>query len=1039
MNEVDQNVEEPTSRTNSWPAWAAESKPHGFMHRKELATKFADWMEQYAKDLWYGNKGFALTSGEHEATLDTMLGIADTSSDRRILENWWVTLVTAGNREGIWKISLPSKQVPLPDVAPVFVPMDFQLLKHYRLLEKGIIRLVCGGLKPEQLRYAVLCSSVFFGGIASSLRFAALCALNASDITGNKDVLWATLKIPDGRNAIRSVRWYPDSLTTSLIVRLLKTGQWNVALAESGRPNGRLLDSLHRLGLGTWPEQWTEAELLRAAQVSLFLEHMGVVAGYLCDQFVSYSIPESVLHRIAGWKFAEKMPESEGSFVHKVPQDNIVTEHVPTFIPAVRNISQRELVRKITAILKENRQAHAKLSALQKEYGGGMWPIIYYLIEWAKWRVRPATGEGGILPVSVLRYFRPLAKSIIYEAEDEDILSFDVEDFETLYEITAASIKGENERAKVWATLRNFHDFMFLCGVPDIEFRELDGYSSDQSTGNVSANLITEAEFRQFKQVFFSNDQGKNSLTGERVFFAAMLGFRAGLRRREAQMLRMHDYHPGPEPLLLIRPSKFASLKSNSSNRRIPLKALLPSDEFNAFVSFMERRHSVLAGQQGFIFADFHTPTTPPSQARLIDPVTQAFYVICGSGRSNFCFHHLRHSFSNWLFLALLASDQHVLLSERPNFMDSDLLQEKHIQVIRDSLFPRLPGTPSAPDRRHLYQVAAFMGHLSPVTTLRSYLHLLDWIAARSLDISLENKLAGLEGPDLGRICGLSQSAPYKFPYRSFVNSPLRFMREFVRARGKFRKEQSQLQADISDTLQRIYDSLNVSTLPDIRLVITVIARRNANVNVDSLSRNFAVSPIAIEESYRAYLRMYAKQSVHHPKSQVPMPSAPRTRKDQSEFWRIIEETEKSLGSTENRQYLEVAAECLIRRNGPRSGRLYFAKRVQDAPNIARGILLMGIPPDQIKLVVRQVAFAEPVNQDLEKVVDAIRKCGIEIVLEQLGWERRSKKSDRIRLDISIYNSVDGECKRSEGRVRGLNYAALWIIFTKCVFHTTQR
>ena len=1029
MNETDQKAKEPKARTVNWPIWASEAQPHGMERRKKLSAEFARWMEQHAEALWSGNSEVVLTAVEHEAVLENMLGIADTSSDRRILENWWCRLVTAGNRAGIWKIALPSKQVSLPDVLPVFVPMDFQFLQYYRPLETGIIRLACGTLTPEQLMHVVLCASVFFGGIASSSRFAALCALNASDVTGNETLLWATLKIPDARNVFRSVRWYPDSLTATLIVRLLKTGQWNATLGAVARPNGRLLDSLCRLGLGTWPDQWSEADLLRAVQVSLFLEHMGVVAGYLSGQFVSHSLSEGVLHRISGWEYVEKEPMS-GESGHIVPQGNVVQEHVPTFIPAVKNISQQELVRKITTILKESRKTHAKLGALQKEYVGGMWPIIHYLIEWAKWRIRPSTGESGIVPASVLRYFRPLAKSIIYEVEDEDILNFDVEDFETLYELAAASIKGDKERARVWATLRNFHDFMFFSGAPDIDFRELDGYTSDQSTGNVSANLITEAEFRQFKKIFFPDGQVENSLVSERVFFAAMLGFRAGLRRREVQMLRMHDYHAGPEPFLLIRPSKFASLKSNSSNRRIPLKALLPSDEFNAFVSFMDRRYSVLAGQQGFIFAEIHTPDTPPAQERLIDPVTQAFYVICGSGRSNFCFHHLRHSFSNWLFLALLASDQPELMEQRPEFLDSDLFLDKHIQIIRDSLFPRLTGMPPSPDRRHLYQVAAFMGHLCPVTTLRSYLHLMDWIAARSLDIALAKKLAGLEASDLGRICGLSPSVPYKAPYRNLVGTPLAFLRKSVLVRGKFRKKQSKLRSNILDTLKRIYDSLNVPTLPDMRLVMTLIARRKANENIDSLTRNFAVSPIAIEESYRAYLRMYAKQSVQHPKIQVQMPSAPRTKRDQNEFWRIIEETGKSLKKVENRQYLNAAAECLIRRNGPRSGRLYFGKRVQDAPNIARGILLMGIPPQQVKLVIRQVSVTESVNRNIENIVETIRKCGIEIVSEQLNWEKRSMKSDLIRLDISTALSVDGRSNRSEGRVRGLNYAVLLVAFT---------
>lgn len=1026
MNEEKKDIEESLGRAgSSWPSWAINSIPHGLTRRQELSEKFASWVGHHAKDLWDGVNGLKFDRDEHQVIFGRLLNTANNSSEGRILAKWWCMLVMAGNKLGIWKIFLPAGEVTLPAIPPVFVPMDFQLLQHYRPLEEALIRLACSDLNTDQLKHAVLCSAVFFGGIASSGRLAALSALKSSDITGNKSLLWAMLEIPDGRNATRLIRWYPDSLTGSLIVRLRETGAWTSSLLDVGRPKHRLITAIDNLGLGTWPATWSDNELLRAVQTSLFLEHIGVVAGYLCDQFVSYSLSDTTLHRIAQWKSAENELPSESFKAHESVEGDFVPIHVPVFSPSVTHISQRESLQRIYAVLKNGRDVHAKLSNLQKEIGAEMWPVTHYLIEWAKWRISPATGENGIRPISVLRYLRPLAKTIIYEADDEDLLSLDVEDFEILYELATANIKGSKERAKVWATLRSFHDFLFLCGAPDIDFRELDGYGSDQPSGSVLANLVTEAEFRQFKKIFFQPDKSQSSLASQRLFFAAMLGFRAGLRRREVQMLRMTDFHPGPEPFLVIRPSKFATLKSNSSNRRIPLKALIPTDEFDAFVSFMAQRDLLLGGQPGFIFSEYYSPDTPPSQGKLIDPVTEAFHVICGNGRSNFCFHHLRHSFSNWLFLALLASDQPELIVERPEYLDSELLQGNHIQVIRDTLFPRLPGTPVSPDRRHLYQVAAFMGHLSPLTTLRSYLHVLDWVAVRSLDLSLENKLSDLGATELGRVCGMSASAPYKNPYRDLANQPVRFLREFILSRGKFRKRDAKF-TDPCVHLQKIQDLLKVQALPDIRLVMIVIARRIVLENSDSLTRNFAISPDTVEASYRAYMRMYAKQSVKNPKTNVPIPSIPRNRRDQIEFWRILEGTEKAYKIPENRQCLSLAAECLIRRSGPRYGRLYFGKRVIDAPDIARAILLMGIPPDQVKLVLREVPSEEHMSKVIETVVDAIRKIGIGVVTEPLSWQTRSKKSDLLRLDISL---GDGLKHRSEGRVRGLNYAALLLTF----------
>lgn len=1013
----------------SWPAWAIDRAPHGLERREELFSHFVKWMDQRANDLWIGKKGFELGGEAHQALVGHLLNTASNSSERRILANWWDTLIATGNSTGIWKIAFPAREVVLPDTPPVFVHGDFQLLQRYRLIEEGLFRLVCSDLHLNQLRDVLICSAVLFGGIASVGRFNSLCALKSTDLNGDSSLLWATLQIPDGRKSMRTIRWYPDSLTGTLMVRFLKTGLWTGSLGVSGQSN-KLTIVLQRLGFTDWPETWSDVKLLRAVQVALLLEQMGIVAAFLSDRFITHSLPEIGLHRIAEWKIGEDENRDEHASPYVIAPSNSYYDDAPAFNPGVNFKSQREIANEVISILKRGKQAGDKLSDIQKKLREEMWPVTYYLIEWAKWRIRPGTGEKGIQPVSVLRYLRPLVKTLIYEAESEDILSLDVEEFETLYELAAANVRCDDERARVWNTLRSFHDFMFICGVPDIDFRELDGFTSEQSHGNVSANLVTEAEFGQFKAIFFSAAQDSISLAQRRVFFAAMLGFRTGLRRREVQMLLMRDYHPGPEPFLIIRPSKFATLKSNSSNRRIPLKALLPSDELGAFVAFMAQRKEISDVQLSFVFADHYTPDTPPSQARLIDPITEAFKLICGKGRANFCFHHLRHSFSNWLFLALLSSDQPELLTERAHFIDSDLLQSQHIQTIRDSLFPRLTDTPAFPDRRHLYQVAAIMGHLSPLTTLRSYLHLLDWIAMRSLDTALESKMALLDNSALGRICGLSPSAPYKKTYSTLVGQPTRFLREFIRSRGKLKKEAAPNRTYLSKELQRVLDSVNVPTLPDIRLVMTLVGRRMDLGDSIYLARNFAVSSNAIDEAYRSYMRMYAKQSVRKPKISIAKPAVPRTKKDSTTFLRIIEATERAYKNTENRKFLRLAAECLIRRTGPRTGKLYFGKRVQDAPDIVRGILLMGILPDQVKLVLRQVNSDEPENQGLARIVEDIRKSGIKVITEPLDWEARSKKSDCIRLDISSHHSAGNDRNnRSEGLVRGLNYAAMWIAF----------
>ena len=82
--------------------------------------------------------------------------------------------------------------------------------------------------------------------------------------------------------------------------------------------------------------------------------------------------------------------------------------------------------------------------------------------------------------------------------------------------------------------------------------------------------------------------------------------------------------------------------------------------------------------------------------------------------------------------------------------------------------------------------------------------------------------------------------------------------------------------------------------------------------------------------------------------------------------------------------------------------------------------------------MLRQVSADGQLDQILDSCIDDIHKSGIAVVQEPLDWTIRNKKSDRMRLEVDIYNAhMDGSRVRSEGRVRGLNYAAMWILLAK--------
>lgn len=657
-----------------------------------------------------------------------------------------------------------------------------------------------------------------------------------------------------------------------------------------------------------------------------------------------------------------------------------------------------------------------------------MWPVTHALIGWTMWRLKPECPQGKIEASSAQTYFRTLAVHLIYEAEDLDLLDLEVGDFETLYELAAKRVGTGTRRAYFWGRLRNFHDYLFLGGAPDIDLRELDGWVAKGSV-RVSANLITEKEFQYFKGALnFDRDHPAANI----VFLAGVLGYRAGLRRREVQMLRIHDLHPGPEPFLLIRPSKLASLKSSASRRRIPLKALLPNDELVALMSFHERRKAQVEGNDGLLFANADTHWTPVPYSTLIDPVTALFAAITDQQGVPFRFHHLRHSFANWLTVALLATDEPELLTGKLPFLDAHLLGHDSLTQLRACFYPTLEETAPYPERRHLYQVAALMGHLSPSTTCQSYLHLLDWLSGRYLDLALEHRLRDLGAANLGRICGLSSSMPTKGAYRHLACKPVSFMRHYIAMRAKPRTVELD-HAAAARELPRLDDLIKPS-LPTPALLVTLLRRHFGGTPIPRLEEIFGISSRAIEAAAQAYLRMYAKQSVKTPKASIPIPSPPRTRKDQDDYCRILARAYTSAAQTEHRPAMSALAEALIQRTGPTTGKIYFGTEGRDVKLILQGLFLLGISAADMKLVVRRPAGITEVPDFIIEAVDHARRLSIAIGSEVLEWEKREMKRILLRLEVRDTRASGSHAgEYSEGRIRGLNHAATWIRFIECM------
>jgi hypothetical protein len=165
----------------------------------------------------------------------------------------------------------------------------------------------------------------------------------------------------------------------------------------------------------------------------------------------------------------------------------------------------------------------------------------------------------------------------------------------------------------------------------------------------------------------------------------------------------------------------------------------------------------------------------------------------------------------------------------------------------------------------------------------------------------------------------------------------------------------------------------------------------------------------------------------------MPLPLPPRTREDAAEFWRILESTVTSFKSQTNRPAMVSAARVLIERNGPSTGNIYFGKHPSSAPTTVDGLIAMGIPAHIMHMDIRTPDNVKNSKAVLQSTIAEISSKGVPIANIPLDWEQRNAVGEVLRLRISnqIASDVSRSLRRNVGRIKGLNFAAMWLVFAQ--------
>lgn len=663
-----------------------------------------------------------------------------------------------------WRVNPPPRVMPLPKPANPFTlsavtaVYDFQV--ELEVFQKTLFKDWDPGTGDKALlrRWGrLLYSAVALGGLLDRYALVSLTqSINKVQRYGGE--VWIDLfdvkDVTQGKRVLR--RWYPDPVSLLLISEFQVSPQFQkldeaihwcfkalAAFRGSMGFSGAIYEARKWHGRAcTWMAMSLPAYLVR----------------YACGEQRSTSFKPEVWLRILHGKPVPVIVDTNDSTpIESNPNDYAVIERAASlknrslktkpghgdirrayqkFYQALTR--QKDVAGKSESELVRG-EVITRIVEAENEVGPcGM--VLEALVAWIKKKLK----DKQLVRSSAAQYFSSIGRELVDRLGKEDLRNLSEEEFEAVYgEIIDGADKTATKQAKAMQ-LQQFHQFMTVTyGVVPLQFQfsEELGFVVDADAG-----FLTEAEYQL---VLNRLKMAAVNVKSEIVMIAFVLGYRCGCRINECAHIKLDDLQyvgmndQGSEPAglqdlppmaLLLRGNAYNRLKTTDSRRSLPLYLFLNTDEQRLLMEF-HRKQCLKVGHKiegRFLFStlpDLHSPIGLKLIYDLVHPVMREI-----TGNPDIRFHHLRHSFANHLMAAMSGH-------EPPSPLPSHWMVTDGDRGVIQALLP----SKGHPSRLALFQIADWLGHVSPQMTLCQYVHVCDWMLREELAaLSFDDVRVGL-------------------------------------------------------------------------------------------------------------------------------------------------------------------------------------------------------------------------------------------------------------------------------------------------------
>lgn len=599
---------------------------------------------------------------------------------------------------------------------------------------------------PSKQFGMILLSAVVYGGLLDTNWLTPLLRSLQKRVRLHDGLMWVEMQRPyvypkhagqDEKKKYIERRWLPDPMTQALIIQLHARHQELIPKTQEFDAQLCLKAALHELYSGH--NVPSLRDLYEGATCYLSLRIPAFLVNFATGKTVSATLPAKIWTRMLHDKAVRPEQDSLTDEQEELPAQQFVADSI------VANMrTQEPLRKKLVGLLGEARRGRItckptrkKLEAFREESGPQMVPVLQMMTQWAlemlgraEAGVAGRKGRNPLQPSSIATYLNAFDKELLACAGKDDISHYDPEELRDLYDDVVKAVKKQSQKHTASYRLTQFHRFLMRAyGAPVIDMGGMVASKGPPVLG-VDANLLSPHMFRSLLYSLGWSLPQRSRLQTMRCL-VVLLGYRCGLRRREALTVRLGDIMGIVTPELVIRTSYLNRLKTTDSARRLPLHLLLEPDELKALFYWRELRIAEESSGRVLEKPLFGAPgcRETVSDSLIFDEIHVMLRYIADDPKLRF--HHLRHSFANRLLLILLTQESTTAK------LPGQLQQFSEFHLPHRELICGLFGNMDQ-GRQFLYGISTLLGHADPTMTLQAYVHLLDlllWQATSTPDV----------------------------------------------------------------------------------------------------------------------------------------------------------------------------------------------------------------------------------------------------------------------------------------------------------------